>query len=400
MNCAKCGAELRLDSIYCASCGEPAQIVPDYNLLDDEFLASLMDEKTKEDENRQIRMEQEAKERRAAIKAAAEKKKARKRTLIAAVVVLIFLSIISVALGAAYYFKLQHAAHTSYEYYLEQARSYADEAEYSTALEYYELALAKDASDIDVYFELIKIYTELGSEDDIISCYKKIIALDSTNVTAYKALIEIYVDNSDYTSLEQLRDTSPNATILALFNGLLVETPTFSVEGGTFSDDVYLELSVSDETLTIYYTTDGNDPRDETEYIKYRGGFTISKTKTIRAVAMDEDGNFSQIVENTYTISYETPAKAIVSPDGGTFTSPTTITIMAEDDCTIYYTWDGSTPTEESYVYTDPIDIIEGNNILSVIVVNKHGISSGVVQYKFKYTAPTGVITSSSEDDE
>ncbi len=400
MKCVKCGAELRLDSIYCASCGEPAQIVPDYNLLDDEFLATLMDEKSKEEEARQIRLEQEARERRAAMKAAAEKKKARKRTMVAAIAVVIFLVIIGILLGIFYYIKRQHELTTSYDYYLEQARGYSAEEDYTTALEYYNLALAKDATDPDVYFEMVEIYLSEENTSAAIICYKRILELDSTNVTVYKALIDIYLEANDEDSLLALRNQAPNATILALFNGLLVEAPTFSVEGGTFNDDVYLELTVSDESLQIFYTTDGNDPRDETEYIRYKGGFTISKTKTIRAVAMDEDGNYSKIVEYTYTISYDTPSKATISPDGGTYTEPTTITIMAEDDCTIYYTWDGTTPTTDSAVYTEPIEVIEGNNILSVIVVNKHGNSSGVVQAKFKYTAPDDLLTDDEESAE
>ena len=69
----------------------------------------------------------------------------------------------------------------------------------------------------------------------------------------------------------------------------------------------------------------------------------------------------------------------------GSFTMPTTITINVPEGCEVYYTWDGSKPTTASTRYTGPIDVIEGNNILSVILVDKHGKTSDVLQCNYKY---------------
>ena len=44
--------------------------------------------------------------------------------------------------------------------------------------------------------------------------------------------------------------------------------------------------------------------------------------------------------------------------------------ITADEGCSIYYTWDGTDPTDTSARYTEPIEVPEGNNILSIIVVN------------------------------
>ena len=44
MKCAKCGAELKVGCIYCSVCGQEAQIVPDYNLLEDDLLKELLNE--------------------------------------------------------------------------------------------------------------------------------------------------------------------------------------------------------------------------------------------------------------------------------------------------------------------------------------------------------------------
>ena len=45
MKCANCGAELKVGCVYCSVCGTEAQIVSDYNLLEDDFLRGLLKEK-------------------------------------------------------------------------------------------------------------------------------------------------------------------------------------------------------------------------------------------------------------------------------------------------------------------------------------------------------------------
>ena len=41
MRCANCGNELKEGSLYCDACGQPVQIVPDYNEFDD-YLDNLV----------------------------------------------------------------------------------------------------------------------------------------------------------------------------------------------------------------------------------------------------------------------------------------------------------------------------------------------------------------------
>ena len=44
MKCAKCGAEIKEGCIYCSVCGNAVQIVPDYSVLEDDYLRSLLKE--------------------------------------------------------------------------------------------------------------------------------------------------------------------------------------------------------------------------------------------------------------------------------------------------------------------------------------------------------------------
>ena len=47
MKCVKCGAELKQGCLYCSVCGHESQILPDYSVLEDDYLRSLLKEETK-----------------------------------------------------------------------------------------------------------------------------------------------------------------------------------------------------------------------------------------------------------------------------------------------------------------------------------------------------------------
>ena len=68
MKCANCGAELKVGCVYCSVCGTEAQIVSDYNLLEDDFLRGLLKEKKEKihkkhlsEKKKKNRMEQQSK---------------------------------------------------------------------------------------------------------------------------------------------------------------------------------------------------------------------------------------------------------------------------------------------------------------------------------------------------
>ncbi|MDY6249062.1 MAG: endonuclease [Prevotella sp.] len=66
------------------------------------------------------------------------------------------------------------------------------------------------------------------------------------------------------------------------------------------------------------------------------------------------------------TVAVRTPT---FSPDGGTFTSPQSVTIScATDGATIYYTIDGTTPTASSTPYTKPITVSESLTLMAIAV--------------------------------
>ena len=80
-----------------------------------------------------------------------------------------------------------------------------------------------------------------------------------------------------------------------------VATPTFTPAAGTYYEAQTVTISCVTEDATIYYTTDGSEPTENG--LEYSAPLTISETITVKAIAMKEGYNNSNIASATYTIA-------------------------------------------------------------------------------------------------
>lgn len=81
------------------------------------------------------------------------------------------------------------------------------------------------------------------------------------------------------------------------------------------------------------------------------------------------------------TLIYQIHAPSF-SPNGGSFTDSQVVTISADQDATIRYTLDGSTPTVSSgSVYTGVLSLTETTNVKAIAI--KNGVVTGVVSASF-----------------
>lgn len=78
-----------------------------------------------------------------------------------------------------------------------------------------------------------------------------------------------------------------------------VSTPTLP-ESCNFTESMVVSLSCDTGGATIYYTVDGTEPTRESEV--YADSFTITQTTTVKAMAVKEGMNDSEVVEVTYTM--------------------------------------------------------------------------------------------------
>lgn len=376
MKCANCGAELRVGCVYCYVCGKEAQIVSDYNLLEDDFLREVLKEEEKEKKNGKTeKSSADQNNNRKKQKHTAKKKK--KKAVMWAVLALVVLAVLIVGIVLL----VRYNQNNSYEYQLEKAETAQSHKEYQKAEKYLKRALELDDTSLDARMMLAEIYLLQEDTDRAVEQLQDVIKLDKNSREAYQRLIQVYAEQKDYEAIQNLSEKVTSNSILSLFEEYLVTAPEFDLAPGIYHEETEVEI-ISQEGSITYYTTDGSDPRQGS---KYQEPIPIEPGELtwIRAISCNEFGLYSEETEGSFQVELKKPDKPRVTPSGGSFYGAQTISVYIPDGCKVYYTWDGTEPTENSTQYTGPIDMPEGNNILSLILVDKYGMSSDVLKCNY-----------------
>lgn len=181
-------------------------------------------------------------------------------------------------------------------------------------------------------------------------------------------------------------DKVESATAVYTYNvaSSKLAAPTASLASGEYRGQQEVELTCDNADAYIYYTLDGTDPTTDSE--AYLSAIQVNADTTIKAIAVTADEESSDIVQFTYSIIADDKAKApVASVTAGTYTGRQLITFTGVDEgAEIYYTLDGTDPTEESDVYEEPILMEEGNTKLRAMAVAEGYDNSNIVTYEYQ----------------
>lgn len=165
--------------------------------------------------------------------------------------------------------------------------------------------------------------------------------------------------------------------------------------GSQVSNGSKVNLMTDVTGAVIYYTTDGSDPAEngvEGTVVTING--TAGSTYTIKAVAV-VNGEAGTAATFTYRIK-EKPTAPGASPSGGVLTVAARVTLSSSAE-KIYYTTDGTTPTESSTLYTEPV-LINRTTELKAIAVSEDGETSDVSTFQYTAAQKASAPTASMED--
>jgi hypothetical protein len=140
-------------------------------------------------------------------------------------------------------------------------------------------------------------------------------------------------------------------------------TGTITIDGGvefTGSSTVTLNLNASDSNGISQMQFSGNNSDwSAPEPFSATKNWTLSPgdgLKTVWVKFQDNQGSWSEIY--SYSISLDTRLPVTTAtPPGGSYETAQLITLAADESATIYYTTDGTEPTESSTVYALPIPV-------------------------------------------
>lgn len=94
-----------------------------------------------------------------------------------------------------------------------------------------------------------------------------------------------------------------------------VETPVISPNGGLYTSSQNVTITCGTDGATIKYTTDGTEPDSSATAMTYTDPIVVNTNKTIKAIAIKDDWNDSDIATAVFTV-YD----KMVSIPAGTFT--------------------------------------------------------------------------------
>ena len=206
------------------------------------------------------------------------------------------------------------------------------------------------------------------------------------------AISDIAFANVDTSKLTIIAKAgSPAAAYAKMYHINLREEPEISPQGGEYENTQQITITAHSDKAKIYYTIDGKDPTRESTL--YTGPFTIDSDTTIKAIAIEDGQADSAIVTQKYTIKKPTEVTEApsISPAGGEYKEAQQITITGKSkQAKIYYTTDGTDPTDKSTPYTAPFTI-DSNTTIKAIAIEEGKEKSAVVSQEYKITISDSV---------
>lgn len=272
-----------------------------------------------------------------------------------------------------------------YNYNYNKGIELYDNHEYSSAIDYLSKA-AKDNNgkrNLELKYKLYECYNATGDDNNAVETLKDILSYDKNYEKAIKSLIDIYVKQKNGTAMTELIRSYKGSVSEKYFTSYMVSEPKPSVEAGNYDDTIQLQLT-SDGNEKIYYTTDNTEPSDKStlynnDVISIENGTTI-----IKAIAINDMGIISDVATFKYVVEYKKPDAPSISPASGTYQAGQKISIMnIPEGYKVYYTLDGTTPTDKSTEYTGEFEMPEGNTVVSAIMYDTHNQASTVTKRNY-----------------
>ena len=236
----------------------------------------------------------------------------------------------------------------------------------------------------------------LSAQNTVIAQVANNPSVTASATVNYKADIYIVTDNG----IENNWDFN-NGTMMADEDGIYTATFTATVPNTYIMFARKLGDGVNWGTRYVFGPDSEGDWWMSTDVASQGGSLDMGDDDPIK---LQLAGEYTITINaNDYTFNItrkiETLAAPEFTPAAGTYTEPQSVTITAQDGATIYYTTDGSEPTTESAVYTEPITVNEGTTTIKAIAVMTGWNNSEVATAQYVIEIPVTVVPGDVNED-
>ncbi len=185
-------------------------------------------------------------------------------------------------------------------------------------------------------------------------------------------------------------ETTPSVSPSPRFEHAMVydsKNKVVILQGGTNAQDTWA-YDVSSKKWTSI-ATDGPDVRlhgmsydSNNDLIILWGGANQASGNNIQG---DSLYSFRYVPSGNQNDS--TPPSTVATPTGGTYTSAISVSLIANEPATTYYTTDGSNPSTSSSIYQSPISISE-NSTIKLFSIDTSGNAEQVTSASYNISTP------------
>jgi len=144
--------------------------------------------------------------------------------------------------------------------------------------------------------------------------------------------------------------------------------PTLDPLAGTYIGQVEVNIVSTTAGSAIRCTTDGSIPTESSAVCLMP--VVVTQTGTMIKAVATKDGMSVSAVASLAAAFVIKGVSPVVSPNGGSFTESATVVLSCSNPTAkIYWTLDGSMPTAEATLYTEPIVIEDNDSIVKAISI-------------------------------
>lgn len=379
MKCPKCGSPMGEGQMYCGHCGKEIQIVPEFDTeLDKSMRAALSETATQigetspatDDAGKGAEPFKTADPR----KPSHPKKKRRGRRI---VIVLTAFLLAAAFAGAAVMLYWRSTP----DYLYGQAQKLMEQKAFEPAAQNLEAALAKEPENILYLNGLSACYYAMEEFEKAARLCLEAIRLDGSDEEAYRRYVSICERYKDYGAINDLMQQCSDMRIRSQYLDYMANPPEFDIPEGTYYEVQNVKL-IGNSAGTIYYTTDGEMPDENSEI--YTAPITLESGEyEIRAIFVNQYGIPSKAACGHYYIDIQKPEAPEVQPASGTYDKPALISIEVPDGCQVFYTTDRSDPGISSVLYEEPFWMPVGYSTFRFVTVSNEGVAGEITERQY-----------------